>query len=91
MEKVYMKIILETYKMFSKRQRVILESLAKTKEVYTFDDLQKILQEDKEAKEILSKIRLIVKGEHEKAGVYKSTSNSKPACTEEINEIELMM
>lgn len=72
MEEINIKNILNTYRMFSRRQSDILRNLAKKKEVFTFDDLQKELQEDTEAKELLQKIRLIVNGEYEKAGVYKS-------------------
>jgi len=91
---INIKNILNTYKMFSKRQREILENLVKTKEIFTFNDLQKELQEDAEAKELLQKIRLVVNGEYKKAGVYKSVSNSKPTSTttnNNIEEIELYM
>jgi len=88
MEEINIKNILNTYKMFSKRQCEILEKLAKTKEFFTFDNLQKELQEDAEAKELLQKIRLVVNGEYKKAGVYKPVSNSKPASTTTTNNIE---
>ena len=89
MNEINIKNILNTYKMFSKRQREILENLIRTKEIFTFDDLQKELKEDAQAKELLQKIRLVVNGEYKKAGVYKSTSSSKPTTTNNIEEIEL--
>lgn len=91
MEEINIRNILNTYKMFSKRQREILGNLAKTKEIFTFNDLQKALLEDAEAKNLLKKIRFIVNAEYEKAGVAKSEYNSKPAQTNNIEEIELMM
>jgi hypothetical protein len=83
--------------MFSKRQSEILMNLAKTKEIFTFDDLQKELQEDPEAKELLQKIRLVANGEYKKAGIDKFISNSKPTSTtnnnnkNNIEEVELYM
>ncbi|WP_315073898.1 hypothetical protein [uncultured Clostridium sp.] len=92
MEEINIRNILNTYKKFNKRQSEILGNLAKKKEYYTFDDLQKELQEDEEAKKLLKKILLIVNGEYEKAGVYKS----KPASinnnnNDNIEEVELYM
>ncbi|EHI99898.1 hypothetical protein CDLVIII_3328 [Clostridium sp. DL-VIII] len=88
MEEINIRNILNTYKKFSKRQSEILGNLAKKKEYYTFDDLQKQLQEDEEAKKLLEKILLIVNGEYEKAGVYKP----KPASNDNnIEEVELYM
>ena len=66
MENINIKKILNAYKMFSKRQREVLENLSKNKEMFTVDDLQKELQEDSEAKELLQKIRFIAKGDYEK-------------------------
>lgn len=94
MEEINIRNILNTYKMFSKRQSEILGNLVKTKAIITFIDLQQALQADKEAKEILGKIRLIVNAQYEKAGVCKSASNSKYKSTTNNNgveEIELMM
>jgi len=93
MEKINIRNILNTYKMFSKRQCEILENLIKTKEIFTFDDLQKELQEDAEAKALLQKIRLVVNGEYEKAGVYKSVSKPKPksVSSNNIEEIEIFI
>lgn len=88
MEEINIRNILNTYKKFSKRQSEILGNLAKKKEFYTFNDLQKELQEDAEAKELLKKILLIVNGEYEKAGVYKPKSAST---NNNIEEIELYM
>lgn len=94
MEEINIRDILNTYKKFSKRQREILEKLAKTKEIFTFDNLQKELQADEEAKELLQKIRLVVNGEYKRASVYKSVSKSKLINSNDgnsIEEIELMM
>lgn len=94
MEKINIRDILSTYKKFSERQREILEKLAKTKETFTFDNLQKELQADEEAKELLQKIRLVVNGEYKRAGAYKSVSKSKLINSNDdnnIEEIELMM
>ncbi|ABR36330.1 hypothetical protein [Clostridium beijerinckii] len=94
MEEINLKNILNTYKKFSKRQREILEKLAKTKEIFTFENLQKELQADEEAKELLQKIRLVVNGEYKKASVPKSLSKSKLVSNNNDNrvkEIELMM
>lgn len=77
--------------MFSKRQSEILGNLAKKKEIFTFDDLQKELKEDAEAKELLQKIKFIVDGEYEKAGVCKSTSKSESSNNGGTEKIELMM
>jgi hypothetical protein len=82
MEEINIRNILNTYKLFSKRQREILENLYKKKETFTVKDLQKELLKDPEAKEILQKIRFVVNAEYEKAGVAKSkpkqnTSNSE--------------
>ena len=54
MNEINIRNILNTYKMFSKRQSEILENLVKTKEIFTFDDLQKELLEDEEAKALLA-------------------------------------
>ncbi|NRT88543.1 hypothetical protein OD350_24845 [Clostridium beijerinckii] len=92
MEEINIRNILNTYKKFSKRQREILEKLAKTKEIFTFENLQKELQADEEAKELLQKIRLVVNGEYKKAGVSKSklvSSNNNN--NNGVEEIELMM
>ena len=62
--------------MFSKRQKEILENLFNKKEIFTVDDLQKELQEDSEAKELLEKIRFIANGEYEKAGLAKPKSTT---------------
>ncbi|NSB13048.1 hypothetical protein [Clostridium beijerinckii] len=94
MEEINIRDILNTYKKFSKRQREILKKLAKTKEIFTFDNLQKELQADEEAKELLQKIRLVVNGEYKRASVYKSVSKSKLINSNDgnnIEEIELMM
>lgn len=94
MEEINIRNILSTYKMFSKRQSEILGNLVKTKEVFTFKDLQLALLEDKEAKEILGKIRFIVNGEYEKAGVCKPVSNPKSNSSNkdnDVQEIELMI
>lgn len=93
MEEINIRNILNTYKMFSKRQCEILENLIKTKEIFTFDDLQKELQEDAEAKALLQKIRLVVNGEYEKAGVCKSVSKPKPksVSSNNIEEIEIFI
>lgn len=93
MEEININNILNTYKMFSKRQSEILGDFVKTKEIFTFADLQQALQADKEAKEILGKIRCIVNGEYEKAGVCKSASNSKSSLSNKngVEKIELMM
>lgn len=94
MEEINIGKILNTYKRFSKRQREILEKLAKTKEIFTFENLQKELQSDEEAKDLLQKIRLVVNGEYKKAGVYKCVSKSKLINSNNYNsieEIELMM
>ena len=93
MNEINIKNILNTYKMFSKRQREILENLIRTKEIFTFDDLQKELKEDAQAKELLQKIRLVVNGEYEKAGVYKSVSKPKPksVSSNNIEEIEVFI
>lgn len=93
MEAINIRNILNAYKMFSKRQTEILENLFKKKESFTFDDLQKELQEDSEAKELLEKIRFIVNSEYEKAGVAKATFGSKYKSTTANykDEIELHM
>ncbi|WP_160688030.1 hypothetical protein [Clostridium sp. C2-6-12] len=92
MENINIKKILNTYKMFSKRQREILEKLSKNKEIFTFDDLQKELQEDSEAKELLQKLRFIAHGDYEKAGIIKPAASSKPELSNgNIEEIELWM
>ncbi|NRT32634.1 hypothetical protein BJV38_004781 [Clostridium beijerinckii] len=91
MEEINIRNILNTYKKFSKRQREILEKLAKTKEIFTFENLQKELQADEEAKELLQKIRLVVNGEYKKAGVSKSKLVSSNNNNNGVEEIELMM
>ncbi|WP_315065584.1 hypothetical protein [uncultured Clostridium sp.] len=87
MKEINVRNILNTYKMFSKRQSEILGNLAKKKEVYSFADLQRELLYDVEARKLLQKIRLIVSGEYKKAGISKpeSTKNN------DIKEIELYM
>lgn len=87
MEEINIKNILNTYKMFSRRQSYILGNLAKKKEIFTFDDLQKELQEDPEAKELLQKIRLIVNGEYKKAGIDKSVT----ASTNNLEKIDVFI
>jgi len=91
MNEINIRNILNTYKLFSKRQSEILENLVKTKEIFTFDDLQKELLEDEEAKALLQKIRLVVNGEYKKAGIYKSVSNAKSTSNNNIEEIEVFM
>lgn len=76
MKEIYIKNILKIYKMFSQRQKEILENVDNTRKFYTFMELQKALQVDKQAKEMLEKIRFIVNGEYEKAGVYKYASTT---------------
>lgn len=92
MKNINVRQILNTYKKFSKRQNEILMSLSKTKEEYTFNNLQKELQEDPEAKELLQKIRHIVNREYEKAGICKSeTIIATTTNNNNIQEIELLM
>ena len=92
MENINIRKVLNTYKMFSKRQREVLEMISKKKEIFTFDDLQKELQEDSEAKELLQKIRFIAHGDYEKAGIYKPAASAQPASNgNNIEEIELWM
>lgn len=93
MEEINLRNILNTYKMFSKRQSEILGNLIKKKETFTFNDLQKELLEDPEAKGLLKKIRFIVQGEYEKAGISKSksTSNSESTKNDNVEKIELMI
>ncbi len=91
MEEINVRNILNTYKMFSKRQSEILGNLAKKKEVYSFADLQRELLYDVEARKLLQKIRLIVNGEYEKAGISEPKSKPESTKNNDIKEIELYM
>ena len=89
MENINIRKVLNTYKMFSKRQREVLEKLSEKKEIFTFDDLQKELQEDSEAKELMQKIRFIAHGDYERADISRPAASDKPASNS--NDIELWM
>jgi hypothetical protein len=92
MEKFNIMKVLITYKMFCKRQSEVIETLYKKEEIFTFDDLQKELEEDSEAKELMQKIRFIAHGDYEKAGISKRSASDKAASNiNNIEEVELWM